>query len=441
MRADHLTSRWTPHLARLAQQGLVCTAALSPHIPTQPAHTTLFSGQDVFAHGVVAHGGAVEPPADLAWLPALLAEAGVWTGAVDNLGRWFQRGFARCAPFDVAASPDGYWRKADAVLDAAAPLLADLGRVAQRGAPFFSFFHFWDPHTPYCPPPPFDRLYYDGDERAPDRRGLDAMWAFSPFADYFGAWMPGVTDPAFPRAQYAACATALDQGVARLWQRLAAAGALEDTLVCVLADHGECLGEHGIWFDHHGLYEENLRVPLILWAPGRVPAGRVHAGTVTLMDLAPTIVAALGVPVPAAMRGRDLLGVWREAGRPDRGVYGTECTWQRKRCWREGGWKLISALEPDFHGGPDLELYDLRRDPRETANLAAVDPARAERMLRRLEGHVARRVAATGRPDPLRVQPVTSRRIGPPRTARPVPPEVSAADRDRVSRRLANLGY
>jgi arylsulfatase A-like enzyme len=401
----------------------------------------VFSGQDVFAHRVVAHGGAVTPPEDLPWLPELLSQAGVQTYAVDNLERWFRRGFTRYAPFPLAASPDGYWRKADAVLAAARPVLAVLRSCARDNTPFFAFFHFWDPHTPYCPPPPFDRLYYDGNERRADQHGLDALWAFSPFSDYFAGWMPGVTDPAFPRAQYAACATTLDQGVQRLWHELAAAGCLEDTLVILVADHGECLGEHGVWFDHHGLYHENLHVPLVLWAPGRVPAGRTYDGPVTLLDIAPTILGAMGVPVADAMAGRDLAAMWRGELAELGPLYGTECTWQRKRFWREGDWKLISALEPDFHGGPDLELYNLRRDPGETANLVALEPARTRRMLDRLERHVARRVAATGRPDPLRTQPVVSRRIGAPVPPRQAAQPVSAEDRERVSRRLANLGY
>ncbi len=441
LRADHLTPALTPQMARIARQGLLCTAAVSPHIPTQPAHTTLLSGQDAFAHGVVAHGGAVEPPPDLVWLPALLAEVGVLTCAVDNLGRWFRRGFAHYAPYTLAASPDGHWRKADTVLAAAEPVLAELGRAARARTPFFAFFHLWDPHTPYCPPPPFDRLYYDGDERRAGLHGLDALWAFSPFADYFAAWMPGVTDPRFPRAQYAACATALDQGIARLWLKLGSAGCLADTLVILLADHGECLGEHGVWFDHHGLYGENMRVPLVLWAPGRVPAGRRYAGPVTLLDLAPTILGAMGVPVPPAMVGRDLRAIWQGGLSEPGPLYGTECTWQRKRCWVADGWKLISALEPDFHGGPDLELYDVTRDPAETANLVALEPERARRMAAALEAHVANRVADTGRPDPLRTQSVVSRRIGPPTAPRPAAQEVSAAERERVSRRLANLGY
>jgi len=456
------------------------SGARSPHIPTQPAHTTLFSGRDAFTHGVVAHGGRVEPPAGLEWLPDLLQRHGVFTAAADNIGRWMPRGFDVYERYAIAPSPDGFWRKSEGVLDAAARVVPQLSAAAAQGRSFFGFFHFWDPHTPYCPPPPFHRLFYDGDERHEGEHGLDALWAFKPFVDYFLGWMPGVTDRAYPRAQYAACVRALDLGVQRLFGMLAAARCLEDTLVVLTSDHGEELGEHGVWFDHHGLYDTNLRVPLILWAPGRVPRGLVARDPVTLLDVAPTILAACGATPATPMPGRDLAVAW-SGGLPALGpLYCTECTWQKKRAFIDGPYKLISALEPDFHGGPDLELYDLGQDPGETANLAAVRPQVAGDLLARMERHVERRLTETGLDrDPLRAQPVVSRRIGAPaapaaqtapaggsgrdstggsREGAPPPPPapvpavakpdagrepagLTAEERERVSRRLANLGY
>ncbi len=489
LRADHLGCYGgalapSPWIDRLAAEGTRFAQALSPHIPTQPAHTTLFSGADVFTHRVVAHGGAVEPPRDGTWLPELLGAAGCFTAAADNIGRWMPRGFAAYESFDLAPSADGYWRKADATLAAVRRLLPAVRAAAAAGRDTFTFVHFWDPHTPYCPPPPFHRMFYDGEERRAGDHGLDALWAFLPFVDYFRGWMPGVTDRAFPRAQYAACVRALDQGVQRLFTLLGGAGLLDDALVALTADHGEELGEHGIWFDHHGLYETNLRVPLILWGPGRVPRGRVARSLVTLLDVLPTVLSAFGLPVPDVLPGRDLAAAWGNGLPPLPPVYGTECTWMKKRAWRAGRFKLISALEPDFHGGSDLELYDLEVDPGETANLAAVRPDLAADLLAALDAHVARRVRETGLPDPLREQPVSSRRIGapagnrgadvlqaergnaggdpaggPPAASGPRPdappapdqeqppvggdrqPGVSAAERERVSRRLANLGY
>lgn len=440
LRADHLGCYGdgrpiSPWIDRLANEGTLYTAVLSPHIPTEPAHTTLFSGQDVFAHRVVAHGGSVEPPHGLAWMPELLRQSGVRCVAVDNLGRWIARGFDMYERFRLSPRADGTWPKADIVLEAAARAIPCLQETRENGQPFFSFFHLWDPHTPYVPRAPFDRLFYEGDPRRAGEHGLDAMWAFSPFSEYFAGWLAGVTDRAFPRAQYAACVRELDDGVERLFGLLREAGCLRDTMVILVGDHGEELGEHGIWFDHHGLYHTNLHVPLILWAPGTVPSGRSIDHPATLLDVAPTILQVMGVSPAAVMKGQNLLSLGAQVPGP---VYCTECTWMKKRAWCSGGWKLISALEPDFHGQPDLELYDLISDPGETCNLAAVRPERLATMLAELEAHVAARLAATGEPDPLREQPVASRRIGPPPVAQP---SVTDKEREAVSRRLENLGY
>jgi arylsulfatase A-like enzyme len=177
----------------------------------------------------------------------------------------------------------------------------------------------------------------------------------------------------------------------------------------VLADHGEELDEHGCWFDHHGLYETNVRVPLII-CPGREspPAGSrpATAGPVTLLDLAPTVLHAVGLPeLPARHRmpGRPLLepNAAPSAAAPQ---YLTECTWMRKRGWRTGEWKLIEALEPDIYGKPALELYHLATDPGETRNLAAARPEVAAALRAELGDWVARRLRETGLPDPLVTQ-------------------------------------
>src|SRR5437588_6006408 len=83
----------TPHLNRLAPQGVRFDQCISPHIPTQPAHTTFFSGKDVFSHQIVAQGGRKELDPSVRLLPDLLREQGYFTAAVDNIGRWIQPAF------------------------------------------------------------------------------------------------------------------------------------------------------------------------------------------------------------------------------------------------------------------------------------------------------------------------------------------------------------
>src|SRR5579871_5891826 len=115
-RADRLSCyghfrRTSPHLDRLAEEGVLFTDHFSPHIPTFPGHTTMMTGKDLYAHQITSQSGSPEPPADVRMLAELLREQGYFTGAADNLGRWFARGFERYEGYgwDTGASRD--WRK------------------------------------------------------------------------------------------------------------------------------------------------------------------------------------------------------------------------------------------------------------------------------------------------------------------------------------------
>jgi len=392
----------SPHLDRLARECVRFDQAISPHIPTQPAHTTLFTGRDVFAHQIVAQGGEHELDPGIPLLPALLREAGWFTAAVDNIGRWFEPAFERYEHYP-RWNHDGTlpWRNGEEVTGRALRLLDD---VRADSRPFFLFLHYWDPHTPYLPPPPFDRMFYAGDEKAPEHAGMDPVWRSPWFANYFREWLEGVRDIEFVKAQYDACIAYADACLAHVWNRLTELALWEDTLVVVQADHGEELDEHGCWFDHHGLYDTNVRIPLLIRFPGARHAGRAVPVMVNALDLLPTALAELGVPLPAGLPGEALqpLLEGRAGGRET--CYLTECTWMRKRGWRTPRWKLIQALEPDIYGTPEVELYDLAADPEEQRNLAPERPETVAALAAARDAHVARRLAETGGPDPLVTQ-------------------------------------
>ena len=169
-----------------------------------------------------------------------------------------------------------------------------------------------------------------------------------------------------------------------------------------------------MWFDHHGLYDTNVHVPLILSAPGALPAGAVVERTVSLLDVAPTILDLLGLgPLAAGMDGRSLVpllqGEARSAG-PQEGLLLTECSWMKKRALRTERWKAIFALEPDFHDRPAVELYDLLVDPGERCNLAAARPHVVEELREALERRLSERMAASDRPDPFSYQDLSMAR-------------------------------
>ncbi|HLI47370.1 MAG TPA: sulfatase [Chthonomonas sp.] len=421
-RADHLSCygyhrKTSPHLDQIAAEGVLFTDFFSPHIPTFPGHTTMMTGKDIYAHQVTSQATQPEPAEGVRMLAEILREQGFFTAAADNLGRWFARGFEYIEPYGWDTSNRNELRKGEAVLAAA---LRVLTRAANQDKPFFLFFHFWDPHTPYLPPAPFSRMFYAGDEKAPDNPSMDAVWEFEAFNRYFAEWMPDVTDIEFPKAQYDAEIAYLDACLAHLITHLDALGLSEDTCLVITADHGEELDEHGCWFDHHGLYDTNVHIPLILRCPGLLPSGVRIGGLTQMLDLAPTILDILGLGDLAereGMMGRSLIPLIHSPSSTQRGttdwIHITENTWMKKRGIRTATWKLIVPLEtPDLHGRSEVELYDLTNDPGELTNVAETYPEVTEQLKAKLESWVARRVEETGLPDPLPIQPIPLRRIG-----------------------------
>jgi len=376
----------------------------------------MMTGRDPFETGVIAQGGHTAPGSDVVMLAEELQRQGYFTAAADNLGRWFTRGFSLYEVYQWEIKPGEPMRKAEGVNKSA---LKALHRCADQDQPFFLFLHYWDGHTPYLPPPPFDRMFYKGDEKDPDNPSMDALWDFEPFNRYFAGWMPGVTDIQFPIAQYDASLAYLDSCLQHLFNRMEQLGLLENTSVVITADHGEETDEHECWFDHHGLYDTNLRVPLLVRTPGGSPQ-RIP-GFVRTLDIAPTILDLSGAsPFAAPLQGASfrpmLEGAWPAGQGTCDELFLTECTWMRKRGYRSGRYKYIQALEPDIHGKPPEELYDLEHDPGEKHNLAFELPSVAADLKRRLMAWKTDREAASGRADPVETQRISLKRIGDPKT-------------------------
>jgi arylsulfatase A-like enzyme len=421
-RADRLSCyghfrRTSPHLDRVAEEGVLFTDHFSPHIPTFPGHTTMMTGKDLYAHQITSQSGTPEPPPNIRMLAEILQEQGYFTAAADNLGRWFARGFDLYQTYGWDTKTIQEWRKGEAVVQSS---LSVLNAAAAQEKPFFLFLHFWDPHTPYLPPAPFDRMFYQGDEKDPNNDSMDAVWDFEIFNRYFAEWMGGVTDIEFPKAQYDAEIAYMDTCFAHVLTRLDELGLTGETLLVITADHGEELDEHWHWFDHHGLYDTNLHIPLILRCHDLLPAGRRIGGLTSMVDLAPTILDLLDVGEIAqreGMLGRSLVPLIDSSAATQRGttdyLHITENTWMKKRGIRTHRWKLIVPLEtPDLHGSSEVELYHLPDDPGELDNIAEERPEVVARLTALMDEWIAQRLAASGLPDPLPLQPIPLRRIG-----------------------------
>jgi arylsulfatase A-like enzyme len=391
----------TPHMDRFAAEGALFEQTFSAYIPTTSAYTAMLTGMDLFTSQVVAlrHKGPLRP--EVQTLPEILREAGYDTTCVGFSGNPASRGFDRYLEF----AGWGSWRegRSPKAQNLNAVALPELDRLAKQKAPFFLFLRHMDPHAPYLPPEPFERMFYSGNEFDKRNKSLAPVMAFKPFRDFFASWMPpGVTDKEYVIAQYDGAVAYMDAAIQAIFTALESKRILEDTIVVINSDHGETLYDHECYFDHHGLYEPTLHVPLIIRYPRAIPRGKRIHGYNRHQDLMPTILELAGIAPSIAFDGDSLMPMVRgERASGPCEFYITECTWMRKHGWRTPQWKLIEALEPDFHFKPGVELYNLVEDPLELTNLAEREPAVVEHLRLRMASWLAQREQQTGMPNPI----------------------------------------
>jgi arylsulfatase A-like enzyme/tetratricopeptide (TPR) repeat protein len=354
----HYAAAQTPQIDRLAASGLRFEQATTTVPLTLPAHSSLMTGTFPGWHGVKDNGGFYLDDDQLT-LAEVLRDRGFRTGGFIGAfvldRRWgIAQGFDRYFDeFDLdrfanAAAMDMIQRPGSDVVDHALEWLR-----ADSTRPFFAWAHLYDAHTPYEAPEEFQKRF------------------------------PRTRDGA-----YDAEIASVDTQVGRLVEALRADGRLDDTLVVVVADHGEMLGEHGELTHGFFIYEAATHIPLIISGPG-VPAG-VVPDQVRIVDVMPTALSLLGIPIPKQVQGSDVMPLARgrhlglvahaESWYP-RYHYG----WSELRSIQDGRFKLIRAPRP--------ELYDLATDPHEERNRSSESVSRMDvfgRALDEFEVHTAR---------------------------------------------------
>ena len=392
----------TPHIDRFAEGGTLFEKTYSAHIPTTSAYASMLTGMDTFGTQVVAlrHKGGLR--SEVTTLPEILREQGYESTCIGFSGNPSSRGFDNYLDYKASW---GSWAagrspKAQSLNEVAIP---ELERLAGQNQPFFLFLRHMDPHSPYLPPEPYERMFYHGNECDPSNRSMDPVMNFKPFCDYFATWMPpGITDAEYVIAQYDGAIAYMDACIQSIFNTLEAIGILDDTIVILNGDHGETLYDHECWFDHHGLYDVTLHVPLIVRYPHKVPAGRRVVGYNQHKDLVPTILELAEIDSGASFDGQSLLPMVNgQITSHESEIYITECTWMRKHGWRTPEWKLIRALEPDFHFKPEVELYNLISDPDEYENQAEKQPELVELLTKRMNNWISDRESATGLANPI----------------------------------------
>lgn len=389
-RGDHLGSTgndWieTPHLDALAADGVAFSRCFSTAPWTLPSFASIMTGLLPYRHGAV--GGEYQRLGeDHVTLAEYLAAGGYATAGFVSIN-YLTPDFGMGQGFNLPAPPgiDPALDRADRITWLGLETL----RTRDLRRPHFLFLHYFDVHAPYDPPPPYDRMYYRGNEYAPGETVLEMVRSDRNKAPNRHTamydWLGDVTDPEFPIRQYAAGVSYVDDHVGQLVAYLKRRGLYDRMLIVVVSDHGEHLGEHDLWFTHLEPYQECLHVPLLIKLPNNAFSGRVIDTPVSTLDVLPTLLDALSVPPPADVDGRSLLPLI--AGRTQG---------HRTRLMAEQGavpdsfvktlidwpWKLIVSQRPDE--GRRVRLFNLNDDPGETRDLAAAHAAKAGRMERRL---------------------------------------------------------
>lgn len=433
----------TPHLDRLAADGICFESCCTPNPICTPARASLMTGKHIFGHGV---GRLYDVLPDTEMLfPARLRAAGYQTalfgklhvssGVHEQTQRHPHDGFdiyEYCIEASVGMdSPfNGYVRWLEARDPAflaelrarrrglkfiprtlhlthwAAERTIDFLRRAGPDQPFFCMMSVFDPHNPYDQypaeyaarvaaaqlppvlPPALGDGAIDGAIYALEQ---ERRLSYLGPADSFTA-----EDILAMRRGYYASLALIDDEVGRVLAALEETGLAENTLVIFTSDHGDSLGDHGLFVKGVHLYDEAVRVPLLMRWPERLPAGQRIAPPVQLHDLAATILAAAGLPVPAEMDGADLLPLAAGGAPPHDYVY---CAYRNSGINDAKHYfdpPLASTMIRDaqhklviYHGvpaaaaPPALQLFDLQADPHEQRNLAG-DPAHGGTLARLL---------------------------------------------------------
>jgi arylsulfatase A-like enzyme len=351
----------TPHLDRFAQENILFENTLSPAPMTLPAHASLFTGMYPLAHGIRSNVG-FQLPKEILTLAEFLQEKEYQTGAfiashVLSSSFGLNQGFE---DYEQIFSLKKGERRAEEVRNLAQKWLEE-----RTSSPFFLWLHFFDPHAPYNPPAPFNQ---------------------------------------HPPHPYDGELAYLDQQLGLFFQFLQDKKLYDSSLLFIVGDHGESLGEHGEETHSYFAYDSVLKVPFLLKLPKpSSPIPLKISEQVRLIDILPTILSFLEIPTPSSVQGRDLSPLikgqkvqenpesYSENYNP---FYQYGCA--PLRVLRNAQYKYIESLRP--------ELYHLLSDPQETRNILENEPEIAKQMQERLksliENYSVERTNASYEADP-----------------------------------------
>jgi arylsulfatase A-like enzyme len=409
LRPDHLgcygyVRALSPAIDAVAARGVRFERCYASDAPCLPSRAALFTGQFGIRNGVTSHWGPaaqLRPGSDAErpFLMRQLQRAGWRTVCFSGFARrhqawWFSAGFTDFFGNRLPGGPES----ADEVNALVLPWLREHGASDN----WFLHVNYWDVHNPYEAPDAFvARAAAQPGPAFPDdatirRHHRELYGPLTPRDWWF--WSEGVPlwtsdnkrmpDEIRDRAAFLAYVDGYDGGVAyvdaaigRVLEQLERLGVRDETAVIVSADHGEAIGEFGMYFDHGNASEGVHHLPLVVAWPG-APAG-VCPALLYQLDLGPTLLELLGLPVPAAMDGESVAAALRGQPVPGRSHIVRGCgIYTFQRAVLRDGWLLVRTLHPGLYPIDPLYLFDLSTDPHGQRNLVEQHPETA----RELEG-------------------------------------------------------
>jgi arylsulfatase A-like enzyme len=402
LRADHLgaygyTRPTSPVLDRFAGEAIRFDNAFTVMPHTLPAHLALFTSRYPRELGVLMNGQTYD--GEFETLAEMLKGAGYNTAAFVS-GLPVQARFGLDHGFDTYVDATHFKPQGAVALEAFREWLEQ-----RKKGPFFSWVHLYDPHIPYAPPHELEEMFHEDDALR--------SWVLTHGIAARPDWGRSIdktviTQRPTPRGAspflnnlnlYDAEIRYVDSVVGDLLETLKANKVYDDSLIIIMSDHGEGLGQHGYYLHGLHLYEEQMRLPLLIRTPGGGQAGSQVAGSVSLLDILPTLADLLRLDEDEGWRGlslRPLLAGQDQENLDGRLLFGESRQYPPRRelspdHWtgirrfsvRDGRWKLIRTTEGK------MELFDLRADRGELADLHRENTSVTRRLARALDDWLA----------------------------------------------------
>ena len=386
----------TPHINKIADRGTNFVNAYTTINATDPAITSLHSGRHLNGHGVIHHGSRVSQDEkqnveNVTLFPEVLKNHNLDTYSYTYKGRWHQRGF-RNDQDRIHSGLSKFCKAARSLfrLSRDNDIIDSFRAELDAGNQFYSFVHLRDTHIPYNAS--MDSLHpTTSDDSTLVNLAEDYgyhSWTYDKFHEWSEEYGEDTT-PAHIEAMYDEAVKIADNKVGNLIDILTNKNILEDTILVILSDHGESLGEHGIYFDHHGLYDETIKIPMIINHPMIDQVGCVSE-FVQITDIAPTILDLINLSHDMSFDGSSL--VKHMMGKNDsfsrNAILAEEAHTQRKRMIRTDEYKCIWSIRNNnicryccMEHGAETELYNLIDDPNENDNIAGNKPTKVNNLI------------------------------------------------------------